>query len=115
MGEAPNGFHVLREHFEAGVDHGLHVRQHALEVRRERLDRRLGAPLLDGTDAVRVVLRPAVGQIVAIHGGEHDVLELHELDGVGDVLRFFGIEPAVRVAGVDRAEAAGARTPRPSA
>ncbi len=69
-----------------------------------------GAALLDGTDAVRVVLRAAVGQIVPIHGGQHHVLELHELDGAGHVLRFFGVEPAVRVAGVDRAEAAGART-----
>ena len=71
-----------------------------------------GRALLDRADAVRVVLRAAVRQVVAIHRREHDVLEAHELDGVRDVLRLLGIEPAARVAGIHRAEAAGARAHR---
>ena len=30
---------VLREHLDAGIDHGLDVGEHALEIGRQRLDR----------------------------------------------------------------------------
>ena len=53
-----------------------------------------------------------VGQIVAIHGGQHDVLELHQLDAAGGVLRLVRIQPTMRIAGIDRAEAAGSRADR---
>ena len=54
----------------------------------------------------------AVRQIIAIDGGQHHVAQLHQLDGARGVLGLLRIEPAVRVAGVDRAEAAGARAHR---
>ena len=112
MSEAPHGLDVLRKHLDPGVDHRLDVRAHALEVRRQRLDGGMGAAALDGAHARGIVRRAAVGEIVAVDGGEHDIAELHELHGARGVLGLLRIEPAVRVTGVDGAEAAGARAHR---
>ena len=45
MRQAPHGLDVLREHLQAGIDHGFHVAQHALEIRRQRFDRGLRSAL----------------------------------------------------------------------
>ena len=107
--EALDGLEILREHVEAGVDDRRDVGEVAGEVRRQRLDGRLRAARLDRADAVGVVARAAVGQIVAIDGRQHDVAKAHELDGARRVRDLVGIEPAARVARVDGAELARAR------
>ena len=56
--------------------------------------------------------RAAIRQVVAIHAGEHDVGELHQCHALGHVGRLVGIEPAARIAGIHRTEAAGARAHR---
>src|SRR5688500_575428 len=56
--------------------------------------------------------RAAVIEIVAVDGGAHDVPESHQLHAARDVRGLFEIEPAAWIAGVDRAEAAGARAHR---
>src|SRR5689334_24123306 len=58
------------------------------------------------------MLRATVGQIITIHRRQHDVLELHELDAARGVLRFLGVEPASRIAGVYAAKTAGPRAHR---
>ncbi len=77
---------VLREHFESRIHHGLDVAQHALEIRRQRFDGDVRRAPLDGANGAGVVPGAAIRQIVAIHRGEHDVLELHELDAARGVL-----------------------------
>ena len=72
-----------------------------------------GVRALDGADGRRIVRRAAVRQVVAVDRGEHDVVQAHQLDRAGDVLGLLGIEPAARIAGIDRAEAASARAHRP--
>ena len=109
MRQAAHRFDVLREHVQAAVDDRLDVAQHALEIRRQRLDRGVGIESLDLADAGGEMRRAAVGQVVAIDRGEHHVLQLISCTvrrGVGRLLR---IEPAARIAGVHGAEAAGAR------
>src|SRR5690606_36972447 len=90
-------------------DDGLDVGETAREVRRQRLDGRLGAARLDRADAGRVVAGAAVGQIVAVDGRQHDVFQAHELDGARRVLDLVRVEPAARVARVDGAELTRAR------
>src|SRR6202007_1224082 len=97
---------------DPGVDHGLDIRAHALEVRRQCLHRGAGTAALDGAHARRIVRRPAVGEVVAVDRGEHHIAQLHQLDGARGVLRLLEVEPAVGVTGVDGAEAAGARAYR---
>ncbi len=63
---------------------------------------------LDRANRRRIVRRAAVRQVVAIDRGQHHVFEPHELDRARHVLRLLGIEPAARIAGIDRTEAAGA-------
>ncbi len=110
--EPLDGLEILREHVHAGVDDGRDVGKLAGEIRRQRLDGRLRAAGLDRADAIGVMARAAVGQVVAIDGRQHDVAKAHELDGARRVRDFVGIEPAVRVAGVDCAELARARAHR---
>ena len=109
MREATHGLDVLREHLEAAVDDGLDVRQHALKIGGQRLDCRLRIERLDFAHARCEVCGATVGQIVAVHRREHDVAQLHQLHGARGVRGLLGVEPAARIAGVDRAEAAGAR------
>ena len=109
MRQATHGLDVLREDVESAVDDRLDVGHHALEIGRQRLDRGCGIEALDLAHARREVRGAAVGQVVAIHRRQHDVLELHQLHGARGIGRFVGIEPATRVAGIDGAEAAGAR------
>ena len=66
MGQPPHGLDVLRKHFGPRIDDGLDIAQHALEIRRQRLDGGRGRAMLDGADAGRVVRRAAIGQIIAI-------------------------------------------------
>ena len=54
----------------------------------------------------------AVVQIVPVDRGQHDIAQGHQLDGFRGVLGFFLVQPAVRVAGVHRAETAGAGADR---
>src|SRR6185312_2971124 len=107
MGEASHGLDVLRKDIESGVDDRLDVFEHSPEVRRQCFNSGRRIASLDRTDAGSVVAGAAVRQIVAIDRGKHDVFELHQLDAAGSVLRFVRIEPTTRVAGIDRAEAAG--------
>ena len=84
-------------------------RQHALEIRRQRLDRGLRVQPLDLAHAGGEMRGAAVRQVVAVDRRQHDVLQAHELHGARGVGGLVGIEPAARIAGIDRAEAAGAR------
>ena len=109
MRQAAHGLDVLREHVEPGIDHQFDVAQHALKVGRQGFHCGVGRTLLDGAHAGCVMSRTAVLQIVAIDRSEHDVLELHKRDAGGDIARLLGVQPAVRIAGIDGAEPAGTR------
>ncbi len=112
MREAAHRLEVLREHVDPAIDHGLDVRAHALEIRCQRLDGGRGIALFDGADGRGVVGRAAVRKIVAVHGGEHDVAQPHQLHRTRNVRGLLRIEPTTRVAGVDGAEPAGTSADR---
>ena len=107
MGQALDRFHVLRENLQARIHDRTHMLEHAGEIGCQRLDRGVWIALLDRPHGRRVMRRAAVRQVVPIDRREHHVLEPHELDRARHVLRLLGIEPPPRIAGVDRAEAAG--------
>ena len=54
----------------------------AEKVGREDLDRRGGDGALERANRRRVVARAAVGDVVAVDGRDHDVLEAHLLRGL---------------------------------
>ena len=109
MREPAHGLKVLRKHIRTGLHHGVHVARDALKVRRQCLHCRARTALLDRAYALRVMRGAAVSQIIAVDRSQHHVLEPQQRDALGQVGRLVGIKPAARVAGVDRAEAAGAR------
>jgi hypothetical protein len=79
----------------------------AEEVRREDLDRRLGQLRLQGADRRRVVPGAAIWDVVAVDGGDDDVLELHLRRRVGEAQRLERIRRMLRFPGMDVAVAAG--------
>ena len=79
----------------------------AVEVRDQDLDAHAGAAIAELADRRRERAGPAVGQVVAGDRGDHDVLEAHLRDRLGDAPRLVVVEPG-GLAGLDRAEAAGA-------
>src|SRR5690606_24137755 len=107
--QPPHRLDVLREHVEARGDDRLDVREIAGKVGRQRLDGGFRAARLDRANARGVVAGAAVGQVVAVDRRQHDVLQVHELDGPRRVLGLVGVEPAARVARVDGAELTRAR------
>jgi hypothetical protein len=112
MSQPPHGFDVLSEYLQAAGDHGFHIREVALEVRRQRFYRRAGIEPLDFANAGREMCRTAISQIVAVHGCQHHVLQAHQLHGMCAIARFVAIQPAMRVAGIDGAEATRASADR---
>ncbi len=79
----------------------------AQEIRREHLDRRAGAEAADRADRVGEMPGPAIGEIVAVDGGDDDVLQPELGHRAGDVLRLVAVERAGQ-ARLDVAEGAGA-------
>ena len=106
---------IARRHgFQIVVEHvGLGLRDHfqraflAQEVRRQDFDRRGRAARTDGADGLRKMLGAAIGEIVAIDRGDHDMGEPELEGGLRDMFRLGGIERAGH-AGLDVAEGAGA-------
>ena len=102
-----HGFQIVVEHVGLRRDHDLERAFLAQEVRRQDLDRGGRAARADRADGLGKMLGAAVGEIVAIDRGDHDMGE-PELEGrFRDVLRLARIERAGH-AGLDVAEGAGA-------
>ncbi len=68
-----DGLEILREHVETRIDDRCDVGEVAGEVRRQRFDGRPRAARFDRADAVGVMPRAAVRQVVAIDRRQHDV------------------------------------------
>jgi hypothetical protein len=98
---------IVVEHVRPRLDHDLQRALLVLEVGGQDLDRRLRRRGPHRVDHVGEVLRPAVGQVVAVDRGDDDVIEAELGTGLGDVLRLVGVE-LVGPAGGDVAERAGA-------
>ena len=106
--ERRHGFEIVVEHVGPRRDHLLDRAVLAEEIRRQHLDRGGGAARADGADGLREMLRAAVGEIVAIDRGDHDVGEAELLRRLRDMHGLVRIERA-RQSGLDVAEGAGAR------
>jgi hypothetical protein len=74
------------------LEHLADRRLSALEVGHQHLDRGLGAARLDLPDRLGERPRSEVGQIIAVDGGEDDVLQPHRRRRLRDALRLRGIE-----------------------
>ena len=85
---AGDGLEVVSEDVGLGVEDGLEVVGIALEIGDEDFDLCVGGGLADGADGVGPDGGAAVGQLVAVDGGDDDVAEVHGGDGVGDACGF---------------------------
>ena len=102
-----HGLQIVVEDVGLGRDHDFERAVLAQEIGRQDLDRGGRASRADGADGLREMLGAAVGEIVAIDRGDHDMGE-PELEGrFRDMLRLRCIERAGQ-AGLDVAEGAGA-------
>lgn len=109
-GKGASGFDVVVEDVGMGMDNGAKSVKIVLEVGNEDFDEDMGVFVADGPDSLGEVLRPAVGEVITVDGGEDDVVEVKLLESVGDVMRFEGVDKAFGIAGFDVAEAAATGT-----
>ena len=85
------------------------AREVAGEIAGQALDFRAGDELVNHAHGVGEDRRAAVGEVVAVDRGQHEVLPAELGDGFGDALGLEPIDFALRAAGLDVAEAAAAR------
>ena len=79
------------------------------EIRNQDLHPNSGVQNFDPKDSLGEMGRAAVGEVVAIHRGHHDVLQAQLLDHQGHVARLFRVEQ-IGLALADGAKAAAAGT-----
>ena len=90
--QARHGFQVVVHHIGQTLTQDVQSNfGPTAKVRRQDLDPRRRRGLTHRTDAVDKMLGAAVAQIVAIHAGDHHVLELERLDRIRQMARLFGI------------------------
>ena len=74
------------------INHGLQRGLVSLEVGNQDLDRAARHGLMDAADRLSVDPRATVGQLVAIHARNDDVLQFHLLDGLGNSSRLILVQ-----------------------
>ena len=108
--QPPDRLDVVVEDVGACTDDGLQsVLLDVEKVRRQHLDRRVGQLRLERADRRRVVSGAAIGNVVAIDGGDDDVLQLHLRRHVREAQRLERVRRAVGLAAVHVAVAARTR------
>ncbi|MNS29386.1 hypothetical protein D3C72_613840 [compost metagenome] len=108
--QARHGFQVVVEHIRrlSGGDRQGHVHASAI-VRHQGLQLHAGGQLADLAQAIDKVLGAAVAQIVAIHRGDHHVLQAQLGDGHGQVHRLVDVQrPGPAMADIAERTAPGA-------
>src|SRR3546814_1545766 len=71
--KAFDGFDVLGEYGQPGVEHRGHRFVVALEIGRQRLDRGLRTALVNGAYAGGIMPRSAIGEVIAVDRRKYDV------------------------------------------
>ena len=102
-----HGFQVVVEHVGPGVGDNFHGAWLAQEVGCQNLDRGVRGGGAQRADGRREMAGTAVGQVVAIHRGDDDMLQAEPGHGVGDPRGLAGVQRE-RLAGAYVAERAGA-------
>ena len=106
--QPPHGLDVVVEDLGSRCEHCVErLLLHVEEVRRQHLDARVGQLGLDRPDRRREVAGAPVGDVVAVDGGDDDVLELHLRRSLADAKRLECVRRVLRLARVDVAVAAG--------
>jgi hypothetical protein len=107
--QALGGLDVVREDVEARVCDELDHFRIAGVVADQGFDEHGGRFLLDLHDCLDGVARAAIGQVVAVHDGEHHVAQAPSAEGLGGVFGLVGVEGWRGTRRLDGAEAAAAR------
>ena len=89
--EARHRFKIVAEDVGLGGEDGRKGRVFALEVGYENLDPCGGGGGADGADNGRPVRGPAVGEVVARHGGDDDLVQPAGAHRLGHAARFVGV------------------------
>ena len=107
-GELLDGLDVVRVDVEAAGGHELHCCQVTTEIARQGLDKHLWRLELDAADGVGKVAGAAVGQVVAVDRGQHNVAQAPPAQGFGCVLGLVRVQRGRAARRLDAAEAAAA-------
>jgi len=109
FGQTADGLQVMRDDVWFDFDYAVDVLFHPFEVGNEDFDGGGGIEFADFPDGLGPDCGAAIGQVVAVNGGDDAVFELHGQDGFGHALRFFAVNRQGDT-GVGVAETAGAGT-----
>ncbi len=90
--EPANGFEIVREHVGPRIHHDVERREIAAIVAAEDLDLAIRHALVDRANRVCEDQRAAVGEIVAVDGGQHEILPAEVAHRFGDANRFEPID-----------------------
>ena len=80
-GQAPDGLDVLADDLRGGADDLSKRADVAAEIRDQHLDDQLRATASGFTDRIGEDASPAVVEVVAVHGGDDHVAEVHSRQG----------------------------------
>jgi hypothetical protein len=100
--EPADGLHVVGHHVGSRRDHRCHLG--SPEIRHQHLDLHAWRPGFDRPDAGGEVAGAPVAQVIAVHGGDHRVLEAELFHRGGKLLGLLGPDGAALLAGGHGAE-----------
>src|SRR5579872_1529289 len=107
--EAANGFEVVREDVGSCVHDDVERAHVTTIIAAQNFDFRARYALVNCAHGIREDQRSAVGEVVTVDGGEHEILPSKIAHGACDAYRFQPVDDAFGIAGLDVAEATAAR------
>ena len=108
--QAMHGLDVVGDDLGTGLNHLLQVVHHTLEVGNQNLDLGLRREATGLQDAVGEVSRSRIFDVISVHGGDDDVVEVHLGNGRGQVMGLERVQRSGIFGSLDGAEPAAART-----
>ena len=105
--ETRHGLQVVPEYMRPSVDHLLQHNSIPHKVRDQYLHGAIGGLAANLADGLRPNCRPAVGQLITVHRGDHAMTQPHQLHRLAHPARLVRIQGG-RSAGGHRTEATGA-------
>ena len=101
-----DGFEVVGQHGRTRIDDLPQQFGFTAEIGHQDFDQQIRAAPLHRLDAACDVFCTLIGQVVAVHRGQHRIAQIHGADGFGEPVRFPLIEGGGKTGAVHRTEPA---------
>ena len=106
--QARHGFHVVIQNLGPRIHHDLQGFERTFEIGDQHFDRTARQHFADASDDHRKDRRAAIAAFIAVHRGDHRMLQVHRFHSLRHALGFAPIHQC-GLAVFDIAESAGAR------